>query len=73
MGRLRLGENGLEHHAASQADPRACPGRPSTVRGIVECTVDYATGAMRDEEVRELYYADITMVSVRTAARSSPA
>jgi hypothetical protein len=32
--------------------------------GIFECTVDYATGAMRDEEIREFYYADITMVSL---------
>ena len=59
---------------ASRPTPCTCAGWPSTVRGIFECTVDYATGAMRDEEIREFYYADITMVSlVRTAARSSPA
>jgi hypothetical protein len=32
--------------------------------GIFECTVDYATGALRNEEIREFYYADITMVSL---------
>ena len=73
MCRLGLGEDELEL-TSEQADPCTCAGWPSTVRGIFECTVDYATGAMRDEEIREFYYADIIMVSlVRTAARSSPA
>jgi hypothetical protein len=57
----RIGEDEIWRFSANEIMV-ICP--TADHLGIFECTIDYATGGMRDEEIREFYYSDITMVSL---------